>query len=151
MSVTPGPGFAPMSEEDLDWVVAQEACLHPFPWSRANFLDSLAAGYGSWIMHESRMPTGYAIVLGVLDEAHLLNISVAREVQGRGRGGLLLEHLFAQARHAGASQFFLEVRPSNVPARALYHKAGFVEIGRRKGYYPASNGREDAIVMRAAL
>lgn len=140
-----------MSEQDLDWIAAQEASLHPFPWSRENFFDSLAAGYGSWVMREAERPVAYAIVLGVLDEAHLLNITVTREVQGRGRGGMLLDHLFSQARHNGATQFFLEVRPSNLPARALYQKAGFVEIGRRKGYYAAADGREDAIVMRAAL
>ena len=143
--------FIPMSEQDLDWVVAQEARLHPFPWSRENFLDSLAAGYGGWVMLDAGQPAGYAIVLGVLDEAHLLNISVAQDAQGCGRGSMLLEHLFTRARDNGASQFFLEVRPSNLPARALYQKAGFVEIGRRRGYYPAAEGREDALVMRAAL
>jgi ribosomal-protein-alanine N-acetyltransferase len=143
--------FTPMSEDDLDWGSAQEAELHPFPWSKGNFADALSAGYASWIMHEAGRPVGYGIVLGVLDEAHLLNISVVRDAQGLGCGGRLLAYLFAQARHNGAREFFLEVRPSNLPALALYNRCGFIEIARRKGYYPAAEGREDAIVMKAML
>jgi ribosomal-protein-alanine N-acetyltransferase len=137
-----------MAEHDLDWVVEQEVSLHPFPWSRGNFTDSLAAGYGCWLMRDADAPVGYAVVLHVLDEAHLLNISVVHTAQGCGLGCRLLEHLIATAKREGFRQFFLEVRPSNLSALALYRRVGFVEIARRKGYYPSSDGREDAIVMR---
>ncbi|MDR2924475.1 MAG: ribosomal protein S18-alanine N-acetyltransferase [Azoarcus sp.] len=140
--------FVPMDEQDLGWVVAQEASLHRFPWSLQNFTDSLAAGYSCWLMRDADTPIGYAVVLFVLDEAHLLNISVAREAQGRGLGGQLLGYLISLARNSGVRQFFLEVRPSNLSALALYQRAGFMEIARRKGYYPSKEGREDAIVMR---
>jgi len=140
--------FMPMAEHDLDWVVEQEVALHRFPWSLKNFADSLAAGYGCWLMYDVGVPVGYAIMLGVLDEAHLLNISVARAAQRRGLGSRLLEHLLSSAQRSGIRRFFLEVRPSNLSALALYQRAGFVEIGRRKGYYPSPDGREDAIVMR---
>ncbi|MDR2014136.1 MAG: ribosomal protein S18-alanine N-acetyltransferase [Azoarcus sp.] len=140
--------FMPMVEHDLDWVVEQEISLHRFPWSRGNFTDSLAAGHACWLMHDAGAPVGYAVVLGVLDEAHLLNISVVRAAQGRGLGSRLLEHLLSTARNEGVRQFFLEVRPSNLSALALYRHAGFVEIARRRGYYPSQDGREDAIVMR---
>ena len=140
--------FAPMIEHDLDWVVEQEASLHRFPWSRKNFVDSLATGHACWLMRDGDTPVGYAVVLVVLDEAHLLNISVVRTAQGRGLGRRLLEHLLSVARGEGVRKFFLEVRPSNLAALALYRRAGFVEIGRRKGYYPSQDGREDAIVMR---
>ncbi len=143
--------YLPMSEADLDWVVAHELELHAYPWSRGNFLDSLGAGYAAWIQQLGGKRTAYAVVLSVLDEAHLLNISVCREAQGRGLGGAMLRHLCEQARGRGASQFFLEVRPSNLPALSLYRRVGFEPIGRRKGYYPAPDGREDAIVMRLAL
>ena len=143
--------FAPMTERDLDWVVEQEADLHRFPWSRKNFADSLATGHACWLMREAEAPVGYAVMLLVLDEAHLLNISVARAAQGRGLGNRLLEYLLSSARKEGVRQFFLEVRPSNIAALALYRRAGFVEIGRRKGYYPSPEGREDAIVMRVEL
>jgi ribosomal-protein-alanine N-acetyltransferase len=137
-----------MTGHDLDWVVAQEAALHRFPWSQGNFTESLAAGHACWLMRDAGVPVGYAVVLGVLDEAHLLNISVVRTAQGRGLGSRLLEHLISTARRGGIRQFFLEVRPSNLAALTLYRRAGFVEIARRKGYYPSLEGREDAIVMR---
>ena len=87
----------------------------------------------------------------VLDEAHSGKISVCRSRQGFGLGRQLLQHLGEVARKAGGSQILLEVRPSNESALALYRKVGFEMIGRRKGYYPACNGREDALVMRLPL
>ncbi|MCL2876261.1 MAG: ribosomal protein S18-alanine N-acetyltransferase [Betaproteobacteria bacterium] len=149
--MTESLNFAPMSGHDLDWVAGQEAALHRFPWSRKIFADSLVAGYACWLMRDADAPVGYAVVLGVLDEAHLLNISVMHTAQRRGLGSRLLEYLISTVRNSGVRRFFLEVRPSNLPAIALYQRAGFVEIARRKGYYPSQNGREDAIVMRLEL
>ena len=150
--MTAGFGFIPMTDEDLPWVVENERELHVFPWSEGNFTDSLRAGYNCWVMHNGPEPVAYAVMLTVVDEAHLLNISVARTVQRRGIGGKLLEYLSSEALRVGATQFFLEVRPSNTAALALYECHGFVAIGRRKGYYPGPDGRrEDAIVMRREL
>lgn len=150
--MTAGFGFIPMTDEDLPWVVENERELHAFPWSEGNFTDSLRAGYNCWVMHNGPEPVAYAVMLTVVDEAHLLNISVARTVQRRGIGGKLLEYLSSEALRVGATQFFLEVRPSNTAALALYERHGFVAIGRRKGYYPGHDGRrEDAIVMRREL
>ncbi|MCL2591340.1 MAG: ribosomal protein S18-alanine N-acetyltransferase [Betaproteobacteria bacterium] len=140
-----------MTDHDLDWVVEQEAILHRFPWSRRNFADSLAAGYACWMMRDTDEPVGYAVVLDVLDEAHLLNISVIRAAQRRGLGSSLLGYLLSTAQEDGIRQFFLEVRPSNQGAIAFYRRAGFVEIAQRKGYYPSRDGREDAIVMKLEL
>lgn len=146
------PDFSPMTDLDLEWVVENEAQLHAFPWSKGNFIDSLEAGYSAWVMRQQGRPVAYAVMLTVLDEAHLLNISVAREAQGAGFGRVLLGYLSDEARRGGSSQFFLEVRPSNLPALALYRSHGFQPIGRRKGYYPLrEGGREDAIVMRLDL
>lgn len=142
--------FRPMHEADLDWVLRHEPELYPFPWTRGNFEDSLGAGYSCWIMSEGEAPVGYAVVMQVFDEAHLLNFSVVRAAQGRGAGAALLAFLREALRGRGVTQFFLEVRPSNLAARAVYEKAGFTHIGRRKGYYPAEGGREDALVMRVA-
>ncbi|NMG27675.1 ribosomal protein S18-alanine N-acetyltransferase [Aromatoleum evansii] len=141
-----------MTDEDLPWVVENERELHAFPWSEGNFADSLRAGYNCWVMHNGGGPVAYAVLLTVIDEAHLLNISVTRGAQRGGIGGKLLDYLFAVAQQGGATQFFLEVRPSNTAALALYEGRGFVAVGRRKGYYPApGGGREDAIVMRREL
>ncbi|NMF87588.1 ribosomal protein S18-alanine N-acetyltransferase [Aromatoleum petrolei] len=141
-----------MTDADLPWVVENERELHAFPWSEGNFADSLRAGYNCWVMCNDAGPVAYAVMLTVIDEAHLLNISVTRGAQRNGIGGKLLEHLFSVAQQTGATQFFLEVRPSNTPALALYEGRGFVAVGRRKGYYPAlDGGREEAIVMRREL
>jgi ribosomal-protein-alanine N-acetyltransferase len=140
-----------MQEADLEWVAEQDRQLYPFPWAAVNFADSMSAGYGCWTMFEGAERAGYAVLMMVLDEVHILNISVVVERQGRGLGRRLLNHLAAVAKEAGARQMFLEVRPSNTPALALYQRAGFETIGRRKGYYPAADGREDALVMRWPL
>lgn len=147
----PELSFAVMSSDDLDWVAAREAELHAHPWSRGNFVDALAAGNDAWIMRRADEAIGYAIVLNVLDEAHLLDIGVVAAQQGRGLGRAFVDWLCARARQHGMESFFLEVRPSNVAALRLYERCGFAEIGRRRGYYPAVGGREDAIVMRLAL
>ncbi len=141
----------PMSEADLDWVVAREAELHPFPWSRGNFADSLSAGHSCWVLRSLGQPLAYAVMLLVLDEAHLLDISVERAAQGKGVGRKMFEHLRQEALRNGATQLFLEVRPSNLRALALYRNIGFEQIGRRRDYYPAAHGREDALVMRLGL
>ncbi|NTV09295.1 MAG: ribosomal protein S18-alanine N-acetyltransferase [Zoogloea sp.] len=140
-----------MSLSDLDWVAARDAELFPFPWSRTNFSDSLAAGYVCRMMYEGGERIGYAVMMMVLDEAHILDISVVQARQRAGCGARLLRHLCDLARENGAAWMFLEVRPSNAPALALYERSGFEQIGRRKGYYPAASGREDALVMRLSL
>jgi ribosomal-protein-alanine N-acetyltransferase len=83
----------------------------------------------------------------VLDEAHLLNLSVVRTWQNKGCGAALLRRLCDMAREHGAIRMYLEVRPSNRAALALYRRSGFTDVGVRRGYYPALFGREDAIVM----
>ena len=87
-----------------------------------------------------------------VDEAHLLNISVRRDLHGHGVGRLQLDKVVALAKEHGMTSILLEVRPSNQRAFAVYERYGFLRIGNRKGYYPAADGaREDAIVMRLPL
>ncbi len=143
--------YLPMGEADLDAVTAAEDRIYPFPWTRGNFLDSLNSGHTVLLAREEGRLAGYAVMMQVLDEAHLLNISVLPELQGGGRGTALLGHLFATAKDQGATRMFLEVRPSNLAGQRLYLRHGFLEIGRRKAYYPALEGREDAIVMARDL
>jgi [ribosomal protein S18]-alanine N-acetyltransferase len=140
-----------MLAADVEWVARCESEICKFPWSLRNFSDSLGVGYSSWLLTRNDEYIGYAIMLLVADEAHLLNIGIAAARQGQGQGGRLLNRLLGLAQEKGATQMFLEVRPSNEPALALYRKTGFVEIGRRKGYYPAPDGREDALVLRCPL
>jgi len=144
--------FAPMRADDLDEIMPVEVDLYPFPWTRGNFRDSLNAGYSAWTLRASEGELiGYAVVMIALDEAHLLNLSVARSYQRRGHGWRMLDAMAAIARDHGARSMLLEVRPGNLTGQRLYGRYGFEQIGRRPGYYPAAGGREDAIVMRVAL
>jgi len=144
-------GIAAMNSNDLDAVLAMERRIYDFPWTRGNFLDSLAAGYSSWLMREGGQLLGYAVMMRVLDEAHLLNISIAPERQRAGLGSWLLQRLFELARGQGAARMYLEVRRSNVSGREFYLRHGFVQIGERPDYYPAKNAREDALVLERSL
>lgn len=143
--------FRPMQMADLDAIMAIEPTIYPYPWSRGNFSDSLNAGYSAWVYEEHGCIIGYAVVMLVLDEAHLLNISIAKSHQGRGLGRSLLDDMMQISRGHGAANIFLEVRPSNTAAIHLYESVGFNEMAVRRGYYPAANGREDAILMGMAL
>lgn len=140
-----------MQVGEVDDVLAIEQCAYPFPWTRANFTDSLASGYSAWTCRLEGVLVGYAVLMLVLDEAHLLNVTVAPGWQRRGFGLLAMNHLFGVARTHGAKRMFLEVRPSNAPGQGLYQRLGFEAIGRRRGYYPAGSAREDAVVMALTL
>lgn len=145
--------FARMQALDIEDVVRVENDAYPFPWTRGNFLDSLASRYEAWVARESdgRL-AGYFLLMQAVDDMHLLNITVRPDLQGQGIGGQLLDQVYSLAVGAGIGAILLEVRPSNLHAYAVYRHAGFREIGRRKNYYPAAGQtREDAIVMRRAL
>jgi [ribosomal protein S18]-alanine N-acetyltransferase len=143
--------FFPMNERDLDSVTALEAGLQDFPWSRANFKDSLIAGHSIWVLRVGGDLVGFSVVMSVIDEAHLLNIGVCQRYRGQGYGARLLRHAMENARLNRAVKLFLEVRPSNQRAVELYRHFGFRQIGLRKDYYPAAIGREDALVFDKEL
>ena len=145
--------YAPMASADVDDVFALETSVYPHPWTRNNFVDSLAAGYHGWVLRDDAGTlVGYFLLMGAVDEAHLLNVAVAAPRQRQGLARYLLDKATACARGLSMLSVLLEVRPSNTRALQIYERYGFVQIGRRKGYYPAHNGqREDAIVMRYTL
>lgn len=145
--------FSPMKAQDIEEVVRIESDAYPFPWTRGNFLDSLASRYDAWVAREAdgRL-AGYFLLMHAVDDVHLLNITVRPDLQGQGLGRQLLDKIASLAFAAGITSVLLEVRPSNVHALAVYRHAGFREIGMRKNYYPAGGqAREDAIVMRLSL
>lgn len=148
-----GLALRPMAPGDIDAVYALECSVFPHPWSRGNFVDSLASGYDAWVLEgQEGELAGYFLTMYALDEAHLLDVAVAAGLQGRGLGRYLLDRMVARARGLRMASILLEVRPSNLRALQVYQRYGFAEIGRRKGYYPAHEGRrEDAIVMRYTL
>lgn len=145
------PKLRPMRVADLDRVMQIEPAIYSHPWTRGNFEDSMKAGYSCWSIDCGGTIAGYGVLMTGVREAHLLNLSVASEWQGRGLGRYLLEQFILVARDSDAVQMFLEVRPSNLAARHLYAQAGFREITVRRGYYPAARGREDAILMGLVL
>lgn len=147
----PEPRIRPLAERDLDPVVAIERELYEFPWTLGNFRDSLAAGYSCWAYHGADGLVGYAVMMIGAGEAHLLNLSIAAACQRRGYGRQLLEHLMGVARIYGARVLLLEVRPSNLAGRALYAAYGFEQVGIRRAYYPARDGREDALLLNYPL
>ena len=148
--MTDAVSFRPMTEADLDAVLKIEYAAFSHPWTRGIFIDSLKS-YDCWLMFEGSQQIGHGVINVIVGEAHLLNITVKPESQGRGLGMRLLEHLMRRARELEAGECFLEVRASNQPAYRLYERYGFNEIGRRRGYYPAVGGREDALVMACTL
>ena len=150
--VMPAVLLRPMHEGDLDAVMEIELRAYPFPWTRGIFRDCLHAGHAMWVLESGGVLIGYGVLNVAAGEAHVLNLCIAPEAEGRGHGRRLLRTLLRAARGDNAMRVFLEVRPSNPRAIALYHDEGFNEIGRRPRYYPAPNhGREDAIVMALEL
>lgn len=141
----------PMRPADVEPVCAIERAVYEFPWSAGHFRDSLLAGHSCWVYQVGASIAGYAVLMRGVDEAHLLNLVIDPVFQRQGLGRGFIGHLCEVARGHGAHAIYLEVRPSNVAARRLYLSLGFEQVGRRRGYYPAREGREDALVMRLDL
>jgi len=144
-------GFRPMQIEDLDTILQIEPVIYTHPWTRGNFADSLKSGHSAWVMTSADVIIGYSLMMLVLDEAHLLNISIASAYQKQGLGHVLLAYMVEQAQALAMKTMLLEVRSSNVAAIALYAKMGFVKDSIRKGYYPGEVAREDAVLMSLVL
>jgi len=145
-----------MRERDLEEVMAIEGAIYSHPWTRGNFADSLRAGYECRVLRlrgerVGEDLIGYFVLMVAAGEAHLLNLSIAAARQRAGHGSGLLREAMALARNLGANSLFLEVRPTNRAAQALYTRFGFRKIAVRRGYYPAPAGREDALVLTLPL
>ncbi|MGQ9725176.1 MAG: GNAT family N-acetyltransferase, partial [Tepidimonas sp.] len=160
-----------MAAADIPAVITVEKAAHAHPWKARHFEDSIAAGHwcrvlalrpapgidppawvhapittgGDWLL-------GYLIAMPGVDEAHLLNITVAPVHRRAGWGRWMMAALADWATTRGAACLWLEVRASNAAARALYAALGWRPVGVRRGYYPGTaQQREDAIVMRLDL
>ena len=145
------PRLVRMQDSDLSEVMAIESAIYSHPWTRGNFSDSLRAGYQCWAWRLGDELLGYFVLLVAAGEGHLLNLSIAGSRQRAGHGSALLKEAMRLARSRGAQHIFLEVRPSNLAAKALYSRFGFREVAVRRDYYPANIGREDALVLTLAL
>jgi [ribosomal protein S18]-alanine N-acetyltransferase len=147
----PAVVIRPMREADLVYVERIEQASYRFPWTEGIFHDCLRVGYTCVVAEIDFLLVGYGVLSSAAGEAHLLNLCVAENFRCRGLGRRVLQELLRRARDAGARVVFLEARPSNTGALRLYHALGFVQIGMRRGYYQAVDGREDAIVLRLSL
>lgn len=158
--------FEPMTGADLDTVHEIEKTAYAHPWSRRHFADSLASGHPAMMLLAEALPgeavlprrddgrvlLGYLVAMTGVDEVHLLNITVAPVHQRQGWARFMLDALVLWSRGQGGHWLWLEVRAGNRPARTLYERYGFREVGLRRAYYPAGGlRREDAVVMSLNL
>lgn len=140
-----------MVEPDIDQVLPIETQSYPFPWSRGIFEDCLRVGYSCWVAEVSDQLVGYGILSAGAGEAHVLNICISPAHRGLGHGLAMLNRLVNLGRWHHSRTIFLEVRPSNCRAIEIYQQRGFAVVGRRPNYYPAAEGREDALIMAMKL
>ena len=137
----------PMTHDDLSMVSDIERRSYDFPWSHGVFRDCLLAGYHCVVLEREQRVIGYAILSIAAGEAHILNLCVDPHFRSHGYGERLLDEILLKARAASVREIFLEVRPSNATALALYRKKGFHQVANRPAYYQAHKGREDAAVL----
>ncbi len=140
-----------MRESDLAAVMRIEVRAYDYPWTYGIFQDCLRYGYCCWVFERDDCVDGYGVMSIAAGEAHILNLCVRPEVRRHGLGRKILNYLVDLARRHDADTVLLEVRPSNRAAVSLYHELGFNEVGTRRNYYPAENGREDAMILAKTL
>lgn len=141
----------PMREADIPAVVRIEQAAYDYPWTANIFRDCLRMRYDCAVHLGEGDVVGYLLLTAAGGEAHVLNLAVDPDRRGEGFARRLLRRALRQAGGLGADAIFLEVRPTNTVARRLYHSEGFRQVGRRRDYYPAESGREDALVLRRRL
>ena len=144
--------LTPMTQSDLDTVIAIEQTAYSHPWTRGNFRDSLNPLFEAQCLWLDGELLGYFLAMHGVEEMHLLNITVAPARQGQGWGHMMLDALSLMSRHVGAQWLWLEVRQSNLRALKVYERYGFKQVSIRKDYYPAGRlQREHAVVMSLKL
>jgi ribosomal-protein-alanine N-acetyltransferase len=140
-----------MVRDDLALVSDIERRSYEFPWSHGVFRDCLLAGYNCVVIERGDVVVGYGILSIAAGEAHILNLCIDPYFRNLGYADRMLEEILVRARQAEVSEIFLEVRPSNESAIALYQKNGFRQIAYRPAYYQAREGREDAAVLSKVI
>lgn len=138
----------PTTRDDVPAMASIEALSFSDPWPARSFLDLLThpASRMTTALDAGGEVVGYCVTLRAADEAEIANIATSPTTRGRGIGAQLLDDAIAAETTGDVVAMFLEVRESNVAARALYESRGFVAVGRRRGYY--RQPLEDALVMR---
>lgn len=147
-----GVYLRPMTLADLPAVLRLERVCQPIPWP-AWFFRRLLRGHAScWVVSQNGTTLGFGVVRRQAARAHVMNLCIAPGHRRHGLGRRLLLHLLTVARHDGAMHAWLEVRPDNRRAIALYKRLGFHATSRRKGYYRSAPQRQrDALIMSYTL
>ena len=140
-----------MTHDDFATVSDIERLSYDFPWSHGVFRDCLLAGYSCMVLEHGATVVGYGILSIAAGEAHILNLCVDSRFRGLGYGEKLLDEIIERSHLAEVAAIFLEVRPTNTSALALYRKKGFHKIAKRPAYYQATSGREDADVLSLTI
>ena len=143
--------FSPVNKDQLVEIMLVENACHSHPWSEQTMLSCMGGRYFGYLLKQGQTLLGFYIGEYVAGEATLMDVCVAPDHQGQGFGKQLLIHFTDHAKSLGATELFLEVRAKNISALMMYINWGFVEVGRRTGYYPSNIGYEDAIVMKKKL
>lgn len=143
--------IVPLTPHHLDDVWRIEQAAHAFPWAESLIRKEPNRIAVNLALELNGKVAGYCFGQLVAGEATLLNIAVDPACQGKGYGKQLLEGFIDEMASRDAEEIWLEVRASNTRAFQLYEALGFNEINRREGYYPAENGREDALIMTYPL
>lgn len=140
-----------MTKSDIDRVMQVEVSAYDYPWTKGIFADCIRVGYDCWVALQEQAIIGHAVLSVAAGESHILNLTVLPGLQQQGIGRQFLLHLIARAHLLSAQVLMLEVRASNQAAIRLYESSGFNEIGSRKAYYPAPDGKEDALIFALQL
>lgn len=143
--------FRPMTSVDIPAIMQVEERCYDFPWTKGIFADCIRVGYDCWVAEQNQKIIAYGVLSVAAGESHILNLAVDKSCQRQGIGRQFLQHLVDVARLKEAKMILLEVRTSNQSAIDLYESSGFNEIGCRKAYYPAPNGKEDALLLAMHL
>ena len=136
-----------MNAAHVSQVAEMEKICFADPWSEKSVASELTNPLSLWLVAlEGERVAGYVGSQSVLGESDMMNVAVHPEFRRRGIAEALVQELVAQLKKKGNYCLMLEVRASNDPARKLYEKLGFVQVGLRKNYY--RNPKEDACILR---
>ncbi len=146
--------FFTIKPDHIKTLMPIEKLCHSHPWSEKTFSSCVGGRYfGEYAQLNDNQTLdniiGFYIADYVAGEVTLMDICVTPAQQGNGFGNMLLKQFLQQAKKQNTTKIWLEVRAKNIAAQMLYMNSGFIETGRRTGYYPSANGfgYEDAIVM----
>ena len=136
-----------MNESHVAQVAALEKVCFSMPWSENSIRSELTNPLSLWfVAEENGTLLGYIGSPAVMDEADVMNVAVVPDRRREGIALKLVEALVAALNEKGVHALLLEVRASNEPAKALYERQGFIQVGRRPNYY--RNPKEDALILK---